>query len=364
MVNDKQLDSGIDTEKQKLKDAIETDDTDDLSVLGYGVMYTVGADWNCIVPRDWLLDRVNDLGIPRWLAPSEPSPHYAYDRAIKWMREDWIEPYVIEAPRMDTGVEENHRVQVKLREGDGSRIWHAYAEVFFDEEESGQQGGTWSRHHLGQFWYDSDAGVLRATQDDELTTDNHLHAVWEDIETGAERLHQRMLKAHIAQDIRKMMYNTVTKYTTNVIKLRRSVYLFPAGMGEFVESMAQLYAEIDENWKETGEPVAVRTFEVLDTDDKQDWIQHQVQATLMDNLDTVLDGAFSQFDGGEAADQVVKIIRQNLGDTVETAETYNAILEAEISIEEALDRQKANLTDEDKRDILDRVTAQTDVDAF
>ena len=87
----------------------------------------------------------------------------------------------------------------------------------------------------------------------------------------------------------------MTKHTNNVINLRRSVYLFPAGMGDFVDKMATLYSDINQEFKDVGEPVAIRTFEVLDTDDKQEWIQHQVHATLEDNLDSILEEAFEKF---------------------------------------------------------------------
>lgn len=363
MSADKQLDSGIDPEKEKLRDAVGND-PDDVSVLGYGVMYTVGADWNCIVPRRWLLDQINDLGIPRWLAPSETAPHYAFDRAIKWMREDWLETYYVEAPRLDNGVPEDHEVRVNLKEGDGSRIWHIYAEVFFDEEESKVEGGKWVQHHLGRIAYDKNSKYVRSTVDDELDQGHHLMMVWNDVSSGIEELFETMEQSHIAQDIRKMMYNTVTKHTNNVIKLRRSVYLFPAGMGDFVDNMAELYSRIDEEWKSTGEPVAVRTFEVLDTDDKQEWIQHQVENTLQGTLDDILEDAFKQFDEGEAADQVVKVIKENMGNSTETAETYNALLEAEINIEEVLEREKKKVADADKEEIIDKVLDQTDLDDF
>lgn len=363
MSPDKQLDSGIDAEKQKLKN-LHGSDAEDMGILGYGVMYTVGADWNCIVPHDWLLDRINAHGLPQWIAPSETSPHYAYDRAIKWMREDWLETYQIEAPRLDNGIEENHTVKVDIREGSGSRIWHVYAEVFFTEEESKQDGGTWVQHHLGRISYDKEASIIRTHRDDELEESDYLYDVWLDVSNGATGLFRRMEDTHIAQDIRKMMYDTVTKHTNNVIKLRRSVYLFPAGMEDFVEGMSKLYKEIDEEWKTTGEPVAVRTFEVLDTDDKQDWIQHQVQSTLEDNLDDILDEAFDKFDEGEAADQVVKVIKQSMGKSLETADTYNALLEAEINVEEVLEEQKQSIADGDKEDIIERVISQTDLDEF
>lgn len=361
---DKELDTDIEPERQRLKDALG-EDTSDMEILGYGVMYTVGADWNCIVPRDWLLDRINDLGIPQWIAPSKVAPHYAYDRAIKRMREDWDGEFSVEAPRLDNpDVQEDHRVTVDLKKGDGNRIWHVRGEVFFDEEESAQEGGTWDQHNLGHLMYDTETSSLIARKAEGLDEDDLLYSVWMNVVNVAEMWHDEMQEVHIAQDIRKMMYLSTRDYTNTVIQLRRSVYLFPAGMGDFVEKMATLYSEINEKFKETGEPVAVRTFEVLNTDDKQDWVQHKVSETLEDQVDDILEEAWEQFDEGEAADQVVKIIKQNLSGSADTAETYNALLEAEIDIEQALENQKTNLADDEKEDIVDRVLSQADINDF
>lgn len=363
-MSDKKLDSDIEPERQRLKDATGIADVENMELLGYGVMYTVGYDFNCIVPRDWLLDRAGDLGIPSWILPSEPSPHYAYDRAIKMMKEHWLDDYYIEAPRMDSGVKEEHRVTVDLKEGDGNRIWKVRAEVFFDEEESKQEGGTWDQHDLGFFAYNKERSSLSAHRDDGLDEDDYLYPIWEDITSAADAMHRRMMSHHIAGDIRRMMTSAINDYSNNVIQLRRAVYLFPAGMDDFISNMTQLYREINDNFKETGEPVAIRTFEVLNTDEKQEWIQHKVQQTIEENLDSILDEAFEKFDEGEAANQVVKIIRKNLDDSTDTAETYNALLEAEIDIEEALEEQKKNVADSDKEEIIDKVIEQQDIEDF
>lgn len=363
MSNDKRLDSDIEPERQRLKDALGTS-TEEMEILGYGVMYTVGADFNCIVPRDWLLDRANDLGIPQWILPSEPSPHYAYDRAINMMQEHWLDDYFIEAPRLDNGIEEEHRVTVDLKEGDGNRIWHVRAEVFFDEEESQTEGGKWVRHELGYFSYDKDSSRFVALKDDDLDEEDHLYDVWQDVQSAGEALFRKMQSHHIGGDIRRMMHQATRDYTNNVIQLKRSVYLFPAGMGDFLGKMATLYEDINAEFKDVGEPVAVRTFEVLNTDDKQEWVQHKVEQTLEGNLDTILENAFEKFDEGEAAEQVVKIIRKQLDDSAETAETYNALLEAEINIEEALEEQKSKIADDEKEEIIDRVMSQADLDDF
>lgn len=359
------LDTGIEPEKKKLADALG-EETQDTELLGYGVMYTVGADWNCLVPREWLLDRMNDLGLPQWLAPNQPRPSAAYKRAIKRLREDWLDRvWMVEAPRFDRPeVKEDHKVTVDLKEGDGNYLWHVRAEVFFDEEEASVEGGMWDQHDLGYLTYDVDGQYVTARKDDNLSEDDLLFDIWQQVAAKATQFFGEMQETHIAHDIRKMMYYSTRDYTTNVIQLRRSVYLFPSGMEDFVESMAQLYSEIDDKFKERGEPVAIRTFEVLDTEDKRDWIQHRVEKTLQENVDSILEEAFEEFDEGEAAEKVVREVREDLGEDIDTADTYNELLETQLQIEEVLEEKKSELVDSDHEDIVERLIEQEDIDDF
>lgn len=363
-MTDKRLDAGIDPEKQKLKNAIGEDPAN-AELLGYAVMYTVGSDWNCLVPRDWLLDRVDELGIPQWVAPNKVQHHHAFSRAVKRMREDWLDrKWQITAPRLDNGIEEPHTVTVDLKEGDGTYLWHVRAEVFFDEEECKQEGGKWVQHNLGYVDYDTENQYVVARKDDDLGEDDLLFQVWEDVVQKVRQFQSTMQEVHIAQDVRQMMYYATRDYTENVIQLRRSVYLFPAGMTDFVEKMAQLYADIDEQFKQKGEPVAVRTIEVLDLDDKREWVEQKVEASLRESISAILEEAFDEFDEGEAADEVVKTIKGNLDSSVETAETYNALLQAQLDVEEVLEEQQQEVAKSDHGDIIDRVIDQTDLDDF
>lgn len=355
----KQLDSSIEPEKRELKDAVGSSNPE---ILGYGVMYTVGADWNCIVDHEWLKDKIQELGLPEYLTPRRPTPTSGYKRAIQLLRQNWLEDYEIMAPRLDTGEQEPHTVSVNLKEGDGQYIWHVRAEVFFTEEESKQEGGTWDQHDLGYFTFDPETESFYARQDENLDEEDHLYPVWADVSGAGRALFRRMQQTNNARDVRQMMRKIVTKYTSNVIKLRRSVYLFPAGLEDVVESMSQLYAAIDDEWKDSGEPIAIRTFEVLDTDEKREWVKHRVQQTLEDNIDKIVGSALEEFDEGEAAESVVREIQDNIAETEGTAEVYNGLLEAQISVEESLHEYKEDLADENKEDILERVLSQTSLD--
>lgn len=358
-MTDKKLDAGITLQGQPMTAAV--DDPEHTEVLGYGVMYTVGSDWNVMVDREWLLDRCQDLGIPQWVAPNEPRPSSAYKRAIKSMKEHYLNEYSITAPRLDTGVEEPHTVTVQIKEGDGRYVRHVYGEVFFDEEESKQDGGTWDTHHLGYLTYDSDSQSLIARREDDLDPGDHLMEVWSDVVEAAKTQMKEMKTTHIGHDIRKMMYYSTRDYTSKVIPLRDggAVYFFPSELMDFVDSMAQLYEEIDQKFKEGGKKMAVRKFPIFDSD--ADWVRERMESVIDESVDKALEDAFEQLAEGETVDAVARAVMNSLGEDVDTAAQYNALLEAEIEVEEVLEERKESLQG-DKEDLIEEVLNQTDFD--
>lgn len=360
MVAKQKLDTSIEPEIEQLSNTVGSNFKGE--IIGKGVMYTVGYDFNCIVDREWLISRMNDLELPEYLQPTKPTPHSGYSRAMKRMREHWLEPYEIDSPRLDTGFPTTHTVEVSLKEGDDN-IWHVHADVFFEEDEVKQEGGKWVTHTLGYFNYDVEGKNIRVYEADDLDEKEYLYEVWNDVSQAAIALFRQMQVNHMASDIRNIMYYAIAKHTNTVVKLQNTVYLFPAGLIPFVDKMAQLYKEINERFKETGEPVAVRTFEVLNTRDKREWIQQKVEEKLRDNIDSVLDEAFDSFDEGDTAETAVNVIRHNLGDSEETAEMYNSLLRSEIDLREELKDQRRNLADSEKEEILSRVLDQAEIEA-
>lgn len=349
----RKLDSDIDAEVQELQNTIGEGYKGE--VLGYAVMYSAGADFNCLVPREWLIERCDKLGVPEDLIPSEPRSHNAYKRAIKRMRESWIEEYELKLPRKDDStIREGHKVQVNLKEGEGQYIWHVTADVFYNEEESGVASGTWETTDLGFFAYNSDEERCKTHAREGIDESHELYDLWNDVAKKAEKFTEEMKETHITIDIRDMMWKATDNYTDTTIKLKRSVYLFPAGMEDFLNSMTQLYEDINREWKKRGEPMAVNSIEVLNTDDKRSWVQNRVEATLEDSMEKILDDAFDKL-GEEASSEIVESVISNLSETDETAETYASLLDAEIGVETLLEEQRDGISDEDKEDIIDEI---------
>lgn len=313
-------------------------------IIGYGVMISVGYDFNCRVPRRELIDRMVDMGLPQSLHPGPTSATHAYKRTMKWLREDWPSPYEVQG----------RKVLIDLREGDSKDIWHVQGNVLFSEDETGVPGGRWVSHDLGYFSYDRPAKMIKSHSDDSMGDDHALWEVWKHVSDSARKIFEEMKQCKIGGDIRRMTKQIIRR-NPSIIKLRRAVYLFPAHLIDLVERLAELFRWIDREYKSTGEPMRIRTFEVLNTSDKQEWVEHRVRKTLKTQMDSILSSAFDEFDEGEIAERVVEQIGQNLGETEETAETYNSLLRAEISVEEILEEQKEAIENGKKEEIVDQV---------
>lgn len=357
------LDSNVTIEGQPLK-SVTGDSPDEIEILGYAVMYTAGSDWNVLVPRDWLVRRCQELGIDELVVPSEPRPSSAYKRAIKRLKEDAIDDeHFIELPRLDTQDRELHKVNLSVRDGDGHNVKHLYAEVFYDEKETGEEGGRWDDVHLGFFDYESDSQMVFARIDDGLTSGSEFAQLWAKYSSLVHEYYDDMLVTHIGLDIRLMMYQTTRQYTRTVMSLRDGggVYFFPAGLTDFVDSMARLYSDINQQFKRGGGTMAVRTLPVLDSESEREWIEERVRETLEKSVKKVIDKAYEQVDQGAAHSEVLASIRQNLGEHAETAEMYNALLEAELDIDEMVSETRDSLSDEDKQELIDSVLEQTTI---
>ena len=354
-MTEERLDSDIELKGQPLK-SIVGQSTDDVEILGYAVMYTAGADWNVLVPRDWLLAKCYDLGIDEMVIPSEPRPSSAYKRAIKRLSEDDLDDTKsITIPRLDNQIRQSHPVNLSVRSGDSVNMKHLYAEVFYDSRETGEEGGRWEDIRLGFFDYDSDTQNVLAFADDDLQGGSELAKLWSHYSTVLRSHFHEMLETHIGLDIRLMMYHTTKDHTRSVVSLRDGggVYFFPAGMTDFVESMSELYAEINETYKKGGGTMAVRTLPVLDSESEREWIEERVRKSLEESVEKVIDEAYEQYVDGDAHGEVLAAIRENLGEHAETAEMYNALLEVELDIEEMMADRGRNLDDDDKQELID-----------
>lgn len=345
-VPNKKLDSNITLEGEPLG-ALVGDDVEEYEVLGYGVVTTIG---DAVIPRDWLMQRADELDIPEWLLPGEPRPSSAYKRAVNRLVSAVGDKYWIDGREVT--------LQLRNPERAGPNVRHVLASIHYPQEETGDEGGRYEHYQLGMLDYNHDTQrfvAVRRLEADAPYLDE-LNSLWSNVVEEMASLFEEMQECNLGEDIRdKTLYRMRKRHTSTVISLRDGggLYFFPVQFSDLLESMSTLLTEIDVHYKEGGRRMSLRTMPIFDSE--ADWIEERVEMELQQRVDNVLDSAFDDFDEGQAASEVVRTVVGDLDEAFDTAEQYNSLLEAELNVEEYLEQLKADIAEQSKQDIIERV---------
>lgn len=367
MAKEATIDSGMTVQRRDLSAVLGADDTEDAEVLGRAMTYTTGE---VLVPRDWLLDRCDDLDVPEQIVPSQPTPHSAYKRAqARLVTSNTQNGYkrtdrrFVDIPGQDGGP---FRVELELKSGSGYNVNHLRADVFFPADVVGEEGGRWDTHQLGTFNYDKDTQSTVATKADGCP--DALADLWDEMQARAKRLHDDMREHHTGDDLRHMVYLEMILNSPegwpDIIPLndRGGLYFIPEGpLVDVIESMATIYREARQ-FKDGGAEMAINTLEVMDSDDKREWVRQSVEKSLEKMVDDVLDEAWEALDEGDTAQEVVDTIVDRVeGEGGTQAEQYNNLLQAQLDVEAML-KQRATATDDaDKEEIIENAMDAADL---
>jgi len=352
------LDSGIDLNRRDLSAVVSSgeDDDDELEVLGRAMNYQIGS---VTVPHDWLVQKCDEFGVPSRLVPSETRPSSAYKRAMSRM----LTP---ERETQSNVAGLGKDVELELYDGSGNSH-KLKARVFFEEDEVGVDGGQWEHHPVGTFSYDSNTQDIRCSQSGDCPP--ALTDVWEEATTWARDEFDHMLDHHNGTDIRNIAYYLRLYETDSVLPLNDNggLYFVPEGpLTDTVESIQDLYSAIDENWREDGSPVSIRLIEIIDNQNRREWVQNRVEKSLEKMVDDVVEEAFDMLtdDNDEStASEIVREVMDELDAAVETADQYNSLLQAEFKVEELLE-EHAESVGKDKEELVEQVMAQSQIDNF
>lgn len=351
--------------------AVMGGNTEDAEVLGRAMMYGVGE---VLVPREWLLDRCEDLGVPERIRPNQPTPHSAYKRAQSRLvtsntqnGDERTDRRYILFEGMGGGP---FRVDLELKSGDGrTNINHLRADVFFPEEVVGVEGGNYVTHELGHFNYDKETQTTKAYKSDDIP--GSLEGLWDEMVGRAMDLHERMQSFHTGDDLRHMVYLEMILNSPrdwpDIIPLRDAgaVYFVPEGpLTDVIDALSDIFSEVDERYKEGGKTVEIRTLPVVDDDERREWIENRVEKVMEEGIDDILEEAFGKLDEGEEIDDLVKMVAEELGGKEETVERYNSLLQAQLKVEQYLEGFKAEIEDDDREELVQRVMEQANLEEF
>lgn len=351
---------------QTLQGIVGDTDADDIDVFGYELIYTTGE---FTVPREALLEKADEVGIPEWMLPSKVRPHYAFGRMI----DDLLD-----------GVEEvkheGQRVQFDLRQNDSRYSYTLDASVYLEPDEVGNEDGEWITHELGVIKYmNPDEGDAYVAFTDKVDPEKSLSVYWGIVKAGgevkaddferydtiaeatsdaalvgnrstfrarAQALFEKHKQSHTGKDVNNTTYYLVDQWTDS-IRLRDACYFVPAThtywvddeerpIDDLIDAFAALYAWLNETAEKPkyAQTTEMNVVEIMDTDRQRDMVERKVQSRLEDMAEDMAESAVEQ-----ARDEDV-VMEQVVGEVSEALDNLTAVAG---EYDDLLDSQKAEL---------------------
>jgi hypothetical protein len=342
----RQLDSSG-GETPDLRGVIGADsDAEDVDLFGYQIIYTTG-DFQ--IPRDDLLEKMSEVGLPEWMAPSKVAPHRAFGRMMDDLADDGEEVEF-----------QGERVRFTFDSGESRYAQHVHAKVFHSAEEDTVKGeeGKWVDWELGVIEYDSDISGLHFI--DRIDEDSALRPLWEGMKGRAQDRFDTHQDLHTGKDINTMTYY-LTNHWTDSVKLRDSCYFVPAfydGIEEYIDGFRALYEWIDRNYKTSGQHTELYAVEIVDTERQREMVEDKVRDNVEDELDSVFHDVVEEVKEGESADEIAEEVTEELERIGGIADDHSTILKTELSVKRAVKDVLEGMED-DRSDVVDRVLEET-----
>lgn len=325
---------------------------EETQVFGRVYMSTTGE---FLVPNEWLAERLSDIGFKEHYIPPEPSDLRAYHRAMGRLID----------PEHEEAKVEGRRVNFRLTEGD-DRQYLLRADVFRSREERGSEVGKEESFTIGVFDYVADTGSdgviadrLRIVAGEDLENVPILRDSWEIFVLRAQSLIQKCKTHNTGKDLQNFM-SYFNNHWSQAVKVRHGggAYFIPESEAHLIEGLAEVYTEIDEEYKETSMfHTEIRTFPVFDDKDGDHaaMIERAVQERLEDTVEGAVDSAWEvvqrQLEDGEVVRQAVKEALDGVEDAKFTADTYNNLLNVELAVRRSLEQRLTSIPPEERKHI-------------
>ena len=341
---DYNIDSNVEVEGEELTGFVgEEQDLEDLEILGFATMTTIGGGRGMTVPREWLIPRMDELGIPEFMHPNEPRTSSAFKRALNYHM-------LIER---EEKVVNGHRIKPDVEKGEGN-THHILANVYvpaeqiaenegIDEEEA---EGEWRQVTLGLAKYD-DGHMMTI---DKIDEESPLWDEWDYLRNRAYNLFDELQSAHVGYDFQVITYH-LRKHWTNSVPLRDggAVAFIPATpkVTEVLEGLSTLFAEVSEKFKEKGKKMEVNTIPVLNTASQQRMVEARAEEQVEQIAGDLVDETREQLQEDIPIEEVARNIASELEEAEDFEAQYNSLLDAELSarrlIEEWVDEFDSDL---------------------
>jgi hypothetical protein len=325
---------------QKIEAVVDEDNNRD--IIGWIVPFTIGNDF--VVPRDWLEQRAKELNISRRFLPIETSDKRAFTRA---------------GNRVDSRFDcpmESEELEMNLEKVPYKRTYHL--EVHDRREEEEFDGDV-----IGVIKFDNESTSLIDARP-KVAPGDEMWDSWNEYLGKFENEFELMRNSNLGEDIRHMITSFFQSETKSVkFRAGGGVYFAPPTTGQVVNGLDQLMSEINEKHKDSGFPCELDTIEVADSDDKKNMVEEKVAREIESKVQEVVEDAFEEIADDETLmDDVLGSVEEELDDVNDFADEYNALLNAEMTVNEHLEEWKLQATGEAEDLVDELLDVQEEVD--
>lgn len=315
------------------------------NLLGWQIIFTVGDDFT--VPGEWYDTKASDLGIPQRMWPSKTTPKRAFVLAgndVEDLGSKILPDQVTVSTWRNKSDGEYNRFHLEIvdhREG---------------EDNHGQMTTTgYLDYDPGE--NDVDVNLSRGIENPEV-------ADW------YTRFGQRFTEmfndyngSYRGAQIRDALRDGFIGQASTSVRMRDhgGVYFVPAQYADVLTAFSELF-DACEKWKDTGFDLQLEQYEIFDTSDKRQLIQQKVESEMERAIETAIEHAVDALDTDTTAQKAVANAGGELVDAENLAVEHNALLNAELSMQEELERWKQNVSSgSDKEAVVEAAIDSVDV---
>lgn len=364
-IKDYKVDSDVAVDGASIKAITDGEQEEDVSIIGHIISYTIGSDF--VVPRDWLKDRMEGLGLvieapggeTELMIPPKVTPKRAFNRTRDRIVDE------ISATHPDFHGEGKREIEDRMTQFASKKAtndqWHITAESYFTADELNRAAdgepyddGEFRQTTLLVARYDKEHEALTVTP--KVSEQDSLWPSYEVFEEKAYSMFEEMQYSHIGRDIQKM-FNRFVNHWTDTIKVRDggAVYFVPAGYDAEVRALKTLIEEINDTYKTRGRDCEVLRISVTDSDEERRQVKRKVRDHLEDQVETALDATFDALaEDDNLPEDVAGDLQDRLKDLDSFADDYNALLSAKLSAQKVL-RDKLRELDGQREEIVEQV---------
>lgn len=319
------------------------DEDDDAEILGFAMMSTTG-DW-IYAPREELMEKFEQYGIHPGLMPRKVQPWMAYSRMTnELVHSDNDE----ETVRLDT-FDRDLQVTFRLEDGEG-KYYHLYGDVYYPEEVIGEEGGKHNAVHVLTLNYLPESEKLLTPP--QIDKD---HALWDycaAFMSRAQTLFAKHQENHNGSDLRGVI-NDFLFQGANTVRFRNGCYFVGAHHQETVEGMSEVWSWLNRH-KERGQRAEIMTIPVVDSEKQRQQVERLAREKTEEMVDEAIGEALEDLTGEENVEELAEAMVREVSQAESFVSEYNALLDAEISVEKVLEERREELEDE-KEEIVSSV---------